>query len=295
MAQFTPLNALQRLQSAAELGLIGDVHGDVNALKQASTIFNNRGVNVFLQLGDFGLLWPGDQKLGRKLDKLNKLLEQTDSVLFWVDGNHEDFDRIERYKVDSLTGLRPLRERIIHVPRGVRVQTNNKLILGFLGGAGSADMRRRTVGKSWWLQELINDDDLNKLGDEPVHVLFGHDAPFDFHELDDFLSSNGFSMSLEERLHVRDARARYSEGFQRVRPQLSFGGHYHVFVGGFVEHADGECFSVVLDQAEKEPGRYSLAILALNDELSLEVFNMLGQDPRGASTIIRELREAKLD
>jgi hypothetical protein len=158
--------------------LAGDWHGNaawaVDAVEYAGIL----GFPVIVQLGDFGF-WREDDSWGQRyLDKLSDALDNWDVQLFWLDGNHEDHERLQSIPLDPDTGLRPIAERITHLPRGYRWTWHGETWMA-LGGAASVDRHMRKEGVSWWPGETLTDDDITRaIADgEHVDIVVSHDAP----------------------------------------------------------------------------------------------------------------------
>lgn len=99
------------LHSAPRSGLLGDVHGELGQILDAIRGFARQGVRVVVQVGDFGFLWPRRDHRAA-LNRITKALRERGMSLYWLDGNHEDFDRLYAYPIDEATGLRPLTDRV---------------------------------------------------------------------------------------------------------------------------------------------------------------------------------------
>ena len=89
--------------------IAGDWHADTEYAVAAIEHAAKRGATVLLHLGDFGYNFTDDY-----LTALDDALDRC-IVLGFVDGNHENFDRLLSWPVDA-DGLRCLRERIVHLP-----------------------------------------------------------------------------------------------------------------------------------------------------------------------------------
>jgi hypothetical protein len=234
------------------IGVLGDTHGDMHHLLIVSETMWIRGVSVLLVLGDFGFVWPR-RNWAIDLSKISRRLAGRGQVLYFLDGNHEDFTRLYRHPIGA-DGLRWLRPNIAHVPRGYRTTMLSGKTFAALGGANSVDAASRTVGSSWWREESITDDDLAHLGEQHADVMVGHDAPLDVPELDRRLAATDHWWSEAGKAYSAAGRQMFHRGFLQVRPQLYLGGHYHHHVDETVEYeADGEAFScrvVILDMNE---------------------------------------------
>ena len=194
-------------------------------------------------------------------------------MLYWVDGNHEDFHTLYSRFALSEDGLRRLRSNIIHLPRGYRTTLASGQSLAVLGGANSVDKDRRSERNQWWPQESITDDDLQALGPGHADILVGHDAPLPLPDLDTALAETDRFWPPEMLAYATAGRRKFQQGFLQVRPKLYLGGHYYSFVDQTVEYAAGdetfETRAVLLDMNGSQT--LSQGILDVYN-LELEVF-----------------------
>ena len=232
-------DSLPDLSTTKLIGLLGDTHGDMEHILIVSRTMWARGVSILLVLGDFGFVWPG-HNWDNDLDKLSGRLAERGQILFWLDGNHEDFRRLYAKFPVSPDGLRRLRPNIIHLPRGYRTSLNFERTLAVLGGANSIDRHHRTEGLTWWPQERITDDDLKLLGHEHADILIGHDAPSPLPTLDESLAKTDHFWPQEMLAYAAAGRQKFTEGFLQVRPSLYFGGHYHQYIDETATYGEGE-------------------------------------------------------
>ena len=93
--------------------------------------------------GDCGGVWQ--QENGRYIKQENRVLdvlnERSFTTLF-VDGNHENFDRLDAFPVKEWHGgkVHKIRDSVLHLMRGEIFDIDNKKIFAF-GGARSHDIR----------------------------------------------------------------------------------------------------------------------------------------------------------
>lgn len=182
-----------------------------------------------VQVGDFGF-WPNTDYGKKFLKKMQKFLRMQDINLYWIDGNHEDFDSLEEWcawKPRTVEGFYQFDKNIFYVPRGTRWEWDGKTFMGF-GGAYSIDKNQRVSaelmghGKTWFPQEMITDAQVCSVLDIPgtVDVLFTHDAPrgtkwdrpYGDYKTDSFSRAN---------------RTAISAIMSHVKPKLLIHGHYH--------------------------------------------------------------------
>lgn len=102
----------------------------------------------------------------------------------FVDGNHENFDRLDAMPVEAWRGGRVHRvsKKVRHLMRGEVFEIDGVSVLTF-GGASSHDKRLRKEGTSWWPQELPSGADvanaqrnLDRCGRQ-VDIVVTHCAP----------------------------------------------------------------------------------------------------------------------
>lgn len=167
----------------------GDIHGEPSRLNvenfpEQKEMTGGQDENFVIICGDFGLIW--DQVYESKQERwwLN-WLENKPFTTLWVDGNHENFDRIysDQYPVEEWHGgkVQKIRPHVIHLMRGECYDILGKKVFSF-GGASSHDIRdgildpikdeelikewNRSYYKlfrvnhvSWWEQELASDEE----------------------------------------------------------------------------------------------------------------------------------------
>jgi len=155
----------------------GDWHGEsdfVEAVVRAAPV-GRAGRPVLLQLGDFGI-WPG-RSGARFLDRLEVVLHERDAIVLFVDGNHEDHPQLLAGPLRA-DGLRVVRPRVYHLPRGFRWTWHGLSWLA-LGGAHSIDWATRVAGTDWWpAQEALTVVDVGAAAAAgPVDILVSHDCP----------------------------------------------------------------------------------------------------------------------
>ncbi|WP_411700751.1 metallophosphoesterase [Conyzicola sp.] len=276
-----PPNALQ---TDRQIGLLGDVHGDLSALIASIQTFAARNVRTIVVLGDFGYPWPHED-WNRALNKISRRLAVRNMTLLFLDGNHDWLAKIEeRFAVDA-HGLRWLRRNIVYLTRGFRTTLRPYdsgwpshavrlgKVLAVIGGANSIDRDYRTVNTDWWPEESLTEEDLVALGSDHVDVLLGHDAPLNVPDLDRALASENSDWPPEAVAYAEQGRRMFHRGFVAVRPELYVGAHYHRHVDQVVTFGDDaesfRCRVVVLDQ--NEANTVSLAVLD-TATLQLEFF-----------------------
>lgn len=158
--------------------ITGDIHADPMRLskrQQRSSGLAIQPGDYVIICGDFGIPWIG---LEDKTDRyLLKWLSQLPFTVLFVDGNHENFDLLDRYPVKEWHGGRvhELLPNLFHLMRGEVFQVEGKTFFTF-GGARSTDKALRTPHVSWWPQEELSAADF----DNAVENLTAHDFSVDY-------------------------------------------------------------------------------------------------------------------
>lgn len=162
------------------LYVTGDTHGDwknrlnENAFPEQKEMTKN---DYVLICGDFGL-WHDTETERKNL----KWLEEQPFTTLWVDGNHENFDRLYDMPTQLWHGgkIHKISDSVYHLIRGQVFDINNKKFFTF-GGASSHDIRDGILEKddprieewqkdgfkmfrvnhiSWWEQELPSEEEM---------------------------------------------------------------------------------------------------------------------------------------
>ena len=260
---------LGALSAVSRIGFLGDTHGDMQHVLTVARTMSDRGIELLVVLGDFGFLWPG-HNWGIDIDKLSRRLKMTAQTLAFVDGNHEDFDLLYKFRVAD-DGLRWIRPNIVHIPRGYRTVLASGATLAALGGANSVDIGHRVARRSVWSEESITEADLAALGRVSADILIGHDAPLRLPTLDAWLAATDSGWPPAGLAYSAAGRAMFHRGFLQIRPRLYLGGHYHRHIDELVTHTSGDAeFQtrvVILDQG----GSASATSQALLDVETLEL------------------------
>lgn len=207
------------LKDAERIGVMGDIHGDLVHALQVLRVFADQGVRAVIQLGDFGVIWPGENWQVALRD-LSRALTRNGQTLYFVDGNHDYHPRLLGYPIDE-NGYRWVSWNVAHLPRGFRTRIGENRVLAALGGANSTDRDLRLENVDWWAAEQITLEDLTSLGTGPVDVLVGHESPI--------LRVRDFDPGVPPEImkYARQSNEMFRRAVIQTRPQLTFGGHYH--------------------------------------------------------------------
>ena len=137
--------------------LCGDTHGSLDidkveeffeALECEQKVTKE---DYLIILGDAGVCW-GDED---RDDEVQEILHNLPCTVLWLDGNHENFDKIEGFPVEEWHGgkVQYIKNDIIHLMRGQIYEIQGKSFFVF-GGGYSIDKHWRIPYVSWWPQEM---------------------------------------------------------------------------------------------------------------------------------------------
>ncbi len=232
--------------------ITGDCHTDF--LRFNKKIFTEQKEmtkdDYVIVCGDFGGVWAQGMESKEEKWRLDWLDSQKFTLLF-VDGNHENFDRLYQYPVEEWHGgkVHKIRPSVIHLMRGQVFELDGRTIFTF-GGASSHDIdggilevddpnykRKmklldyegipfRVNHLSWWEQELPSEEEM----EEGLRNLerYGNQV--------DFIVSHCCATSTQDELvdlidddtYTSD---RLTDYFERIKTQVQFKkwffGHYH--------------------------------------------------------------------
>jgi len=156
--------------------ITGDMHGEMGINKFSS---GNWSIGKTLEksdyviiLGDFGLIWNKSYSALKTQEYYLNWLDRKPWTTLFIDGNHENFDRllsnefqeIHLYDLQEkeIGKVKQISDSVFYLQRGHIYTINNKTFF-CMGGATSIDKENRTIGDSWWDQELPSFRDF-KLG-----------------------------------------------------------------------------------------------------------------------------------
>ena len=123
--------------------ITGDTHGEFGLRFNTTNFYeqNKMTKNDFLIIcGDFGGIWDVGWESKREKHWLDWFEERSYTLLF-IDGNHENFDRLNGYKEKEWNGgkVHEIRPHILHLMRGQVFEISGKTLFTF-GGASSHDI-----------------------------------------------------------------------------------------------------------------------------------------------------------
>ena len=189
----------QIITSYNKIAFLGDLHGNTNnAYKLIDYIMEHDNPDLLIQVGDMGVMGELFEKY---LNKLNKKLESYNIELWFIDGNHENFNWLLN-KVKNPHGLNSITSKIKYIPRGTML-TLGKRNFYFCGGAFSIDKFMRTIYK--------------------IDYFISHDTPLFEHYQDDsiFMNQSDFYEDYSHKMNL-------SKLYELTKAPKIIHGHYHV-------------------------------------------------------------------
>ena len=135
----------------------GDTHGIKGIIDRLQACQDLTEDDCLIIAGDFGGIWSTSiAGIKEEIYQLDMISERLKFPLLFIDGNHENFDRLSQYPVEKWNqGLAAeIRPNIIYLQRGSNYFLQGNWIFT-LGGGTSIDKNARIPGRSWWPQENI--------------------------------------------------------------------------------------------------------------------------------------------
>lgn len=245
---------------AGKIFVTGDIHGEPNrfSVERFPRQKELDKEDYMIICGDFGLVWEGKIEVqgesvaveNRESDREKWWLDWLEALPFtvlFVDGNHENFDRLKQYSVEEWMGgmVHKIRPSVIHLMRGQVFTIAGKRIFTF-GGARSHDIsdgileyadpqlkeKKRSLNRrgalyrvdheSWWKEEMPSTGEmeeglanLSKYNNE-VDYIISHCCPGKLHEL------------IQPGMEEWNELTLYFDALRKMcRYQKWYFGHYH--------------------------------------------------------------------
>ncbi len=145
--------------------ITGDTHGD--PVKRFRTVMDSIKVSedteytftkndLMAVVGDFGVIWGPDTPKQRRIE--NRILDELEAMPFttvFIDGNHENFDRLLAFPEEERFGgkVGVLRPSVLHLKQRGHVYDFGGMKTWCFGGGISIDKILRREGNSWWAEE----------------------------------------------------------------------------------------------------------------------------------------------
>ena len=152
-------------QAQCRLALLGDLHGDPQALIQLDRRLTP-GVPI-IQVGDFGW-YP------HLIDRWRAIGSSISRKIYWIRGNHEHYPSMPWLDAPHPVEIAP---QIHFVPDGC-VLVFDALRIGCLGGAASIDYRSRRLNVDWFHEENLTREQIDRTTSWPqLDLMVTHVPP----------------------------------------------------------------------------------------------------------------------
>lgn len=194
--------------------ILGDTHADTREMVEAIDLIARLGWHDVVVVGDFGY-WPKQHPWF--LRDTSKAATDFGVTVWWVDGNHEDFGRLYAdygQHHDSPVEILP---GVMWLPRGVTWEWESVKFMA-MGGAASIDRAHRTLGVSWFVEEMISNDDVAR--SVPCDIVIAHDSPVNP------LEAAGHRFVIDDDSEFCRQQMRHVVALSQ--PELVLHGHYHM-------------------------------------------------------------------
>lgn len=228
------------------IGIAGDWHGNTPWAVARLNDLAERGVDIILHLGDFGI-W-GDEAGLSYLTAVNSILGTNNQKILVTLGNHENYVMVGALQVitdGDFEGwmVNPELPNILYAQRGQRWIWEGVSFVS-LGGANSIDRYGRTEGINWWGEEQISYGDVYRTVEGGhADIFISHDCPegvnlFGTHR--DNCGDSGNRWSEDALEYAQHSRVSLRAAVDAVQPDLLFHGHHHHYIDQVTDLIDGE-------------------------------------------------------
>lgn len=207
----------------------GDTHGNqYKWVEQIGAVLSNN--DMILICGDFGVgFWDGRYW---SEEMFYDFLSEQEYIVLFIDGNHENFDKLNSYPVEMWCGgkVHKLRENVIHLMRGEVYNIDGNSIF-VMGGGYSLDKYHRIKGVSWWPQEMPSEKEYQNARSNlervnyQVDYIITHTAPSETIYYLSTYSSFGINNKVTEELPLTSF---FDEVSSKVQYKYWYFGHLHV-------------------------------------------------------------------
>lgn len=212
------------------VAVCGDWHGNVWWARTVARVlpYMAPDVTTLLHLGDWWM--PATE--------IDDVFAETDieRILVTV-GNHEPFDQISPLLDQHPEAAVQISKLTWYLPRPARLTIGGRRVLS-LGGAASVDRQSRIEGLTWWPDEAITDEHVaSAIAGGPADLMLTHEGPAGtpVRPIREILRTNPHHFPAAALEASAASRARITEVWDAVRPELLAHGHMHVAAGGKTE------------------------------------------------------------
>jgi len=221
------------VSKAMRILFCGDFHANWTNVHRMLDYSLDGTIDLVVQVGDFGY-WPDTLN---EMNRIETLLDDRDTHLLFVDGNHEDHEALQKLKPApiDMEVFGPLSMEVsnhIHwMPRGTIVKFD-RLTMGFFGGASSLDRQWRTPGYDWFGTEMPTPYDLENLADNveifgTPDVMISHEVPIIAGPRYDEGHHGAMFPKVDREIADSLRKGIMMEAYNIAQPDVWFYGHHH--------------------------------------------------------------------
>lgn len=231
------------------LFITGDTHSDFKHRFNTTNFPEQKNMckdDFVLICGDFGGIWNYESESKEEKHWLDWFEERSYTLLF-IDGNHENFDRLYNYPEKEWHGgkVHVIRPHVLHLMRGQIFEIEGKTIFTF-GGAKSHDtqggileqddpnynLKKKRLSRdwipyrvnhlSWWKEEIASIEEM----EEGCYNLSKHDNEVDY--IVTHCCSTSTQSMLAKSYYGADQQTDYLDKIKHnTKFRKWFFGHYH--------------------------------------------------------------------
>ncbi len=214
----------------------GDMHGEIARFAPINLPNSEKWTkdDYLIICGDFGFVF---YEKGTKLyDLQQNQLDQLATLPFTIcfcDGNHENFPLLFSYPEEDWHGgkIHRIRKNIIHLMRGHAFEIEGKTFY-VMGGGYSYDRPTRILNKSYWEEELPNEDDY----ETSSKTLTKYNDCFDY--IITHIPPDGAHSYIQCAINCNE---------QRLREHLAYIAEFGKFKKWFFGHVHRDCEFIMFD------------------------------------------------
>ncbi|MBQ7798019.1 MAG: metallophosphoesterase [Clostridia bacterium] len=213
----------------------GDTHGTLDA-KKIERLCKDKILDYkdyIIICGDAGIVWSDDVT-----ENHITFYEKLNTNILFIDGNHENFDKLKRYPMEMWNGglTHKISTHIHFLLRGQIFDIMGRKILT-IGGADSHDRKDRINHVSWWWEESISDyhielalQNLTKVNNRVDYIITHTPCEYFANELYQLFTQCGeqFPPYLQKKMDCNQSGIKLNQIADVASYKKWFCGHWHI-------------------------------------------------------------------
>lgn len=203
----------------------GDVHQSIDIHKLSSSVFKVGKEltknDILIVLGDAGFVFSYGQKASGEEKFWRNWISEKPWTTFCTMGNHEAYSFIKDFPIVEFHGAPAIKitDSLFYEVRGEIYTFDNKTFLS-LGGADSTDIGWRRKGVSWWEEETITQEQIDKV----LENLKQYDNKVDYL----LTHTGGSEVCRNLGFEPRQSDLMLDKVLEKIDYKHRYCGHYHV-------------------------------------------------------------------